>query len=251
MTLKARLAAGEICLGLWLGLGSDASAELAGGIGFDWCLIDAEHGPNDLSRIESQLRALATTDTLAVVRVPAGEDWIIKQVLDLGAQTILVPLVNTGAEAQQVARAMRYPPDGHRGMGAALARASGFNAQTDYATTANADICCLVQVETVEAIENLDAIVEAEGVDGVFLGPADLSADMGYPGQLDHPKVDAVIDDALARIVAKGKAAGIITFDPSRIAKYKKMGVSFLGIGADVISLRNALKTELGAARDA
>jgi len=247
--LKSRLEAGECCLGVWLASGSDAIAELAGAVGFDWCLIDGEHGPNDIPRIEAQLRALAATGCDAVVRVPQGEDWIIKQVLDLGAKTLLVPMVDSAEDASRVARAMRYPPDGHRGMGAVLARASGFGADTDYATSANAGMCCIVQAETVAAMDALDDIARTEGVDGVFIGPADLSADMGYPGQADHPEVVARIEEGIQTIRAAGKPAGIITFDPAQVAYYQKLGVTLLGVGADMSALRSALVSLLAEVR--
>lgn len=240
--LKKAMKAGQVQHGIWLGSGSGLIAELAGGAGFDWCLIDGEHGPNTVTEILPQLQALAATGTSAVVRIASAEVWMVKQVLDLGVQTVLVPMVDTGAEAELMARAMRYPPAGIRGMGAALARASGYNANSDYVHQANAEMCLLVQAESAAAVANLDDILAVEGVDGVFVGPADLSADMGYPGQLDHPEVEAVIDDIIARTVAAGKIAGIINTDESRFAEYARKGVTFLGVGIDVISLQSALR---------
>ncbi len=244
--LKSALAEGRVQHGLWLGLGSPTVAELAGGAGFDWCLIDAEHGPNTVPTILPQLQALAAQDCPAVVRVPTGEDWILKQILDLGCQTVLVPLVHGADEASAAAAAVRYPPQGVRGMGAALARASDYSRITDYVATANDQICLIVQAESRAAIEAIDDIAATDGVDGVFIGPADLSADMGYPGEPETPEVEEAIDHAIARITAAGKAAGIITFDPNRFAEYEGKGVTFLGVGGDTTILSSALQALKG-----
>ncbi|WP_370641120.1 HpcH/HpaI aldolase/citrate lyase family protein [Nereida sp. MMG025] len=238
--MKSRLAAGEMQLGIWLASASPTIAELATGVGFDWCLIDAEHGPNTSASILAQLQAFR--DAQPVVRVPIGQDWVIKQVLDLGAQSILVPMVNTGQQAQDIVAMTRYAPAGRRGLGGAVARATFYNQTPDYATTANDQICVMVQVETREALENLDEIVSTDGVDVVFIGPADLSADMGYLGQMDAPAVQTAIDDAIKRITATGKSAGIITFDPAEMRHYSDLGVTFLGVGSDVTTLSSALR---------
>jgi len=245
-TLKQSLQAGRMQRGIWLTSGAPVLAELAGNAGFDWCLIDGEHGPNTLSEIQPQLQALAISGTQAVVRVANAESWMIKQVLDLGCQTVLVPMVSDAKTAAAMARAMRYPPDGNRGMGAGLARATGFGAVADYPHTANDQVCLLVQAETAAAVANIDAIAATEGVDGVFVGPADLSADMGYPGQPDHPEVEKAIDHLIARTVAVGKIAGIITFDENRIAAYAAKDVTFLGVGGDMAVLNTALRALAG-----
>lgn len=241
-TLKKALQAGQVQHGIWLTSGTGILAELAGNAGFDWCLIDGEHGPNTVSEILPQLQALAISGTSAVVRVANPEAWMIKQVLDLGCQTVLVPMVDDAQTAHAMARAMRYPPVGNRGMGAALARATGFGAVADYPHSANDQVCLLVQAESAQAVANIDAIAATDGVDGVFVGPADLSADMGYPGQPDHPEVEKAIDYLIARTVAAGKIAGIIGFDESRFAAYARKGVTFLGVGADMIVLNAALR---------
>jgi len=241
-TLKRTLKSGQVQRGIWLTSGTGILAELAGTAGFDWCLIDGEHGPNTVSEILPQLQALAISGTPAVVRVANAEAWMIKQVLDLGCQTVVVPMVDDAQTADAMARAMRYPPQGNRGMGASLARATGFGAVADYPHTANDQVCLLVQAESAQAVENIDAIAATEGVDGVFVGPADLSADMGYPGQPDHPEVEAAIDHLIARTVAAGKIAGIITFDESRLTEYAEKGVTFLGVGGDMMVLGSALR---------
>ncbi len=240
--LKTALQAGKLQHGLWLATASPVVAELAGGAGFDWCLIDGEHGPNTVPQMLSQVQALAGTGTAVVIRTASAEVWMVKQALDLGVQTVLVPMVDNAAKAAEMARAMRYPPDGIRGMGAALARASGYGAIADYPHTANAQMCLLVQAESAAAVTNIDAIAATKGVDGVFVGPADLSADMGYPGQPDHPEVDKAIDHLIARTLAAGKIAGIITFDETRFARYATQGVTFLGVGGDVTVLGSALR---------
>ena len=241
-TLKRTLKSGQVQRGIWLTSGTGILAELAGTAGFDWCLIDGEHGPNTVSEILPQLQALAISGTPAVVRVANAEAWMIKQVLDLGCQTVVVPMVDDAQTADAMARAMRYPPQGNRGMGASLARATGFGAVADYPYTANDQVCLLVQAESAQAVENIDAIAAIEGVDGVFVGPADLSADMGYPGQPDHPEVEAAIDHLIARTVAAGKIAGIITFDESRLNEYAEKGVTLLGVGGDMMVLGSALR---------
>lgn len=238
--LKSALAQGTLQNGLWLALASATVAEAAGKAGFDWCLIDAEHGPNTLTTIAAQLQALAGTPAHPVVRVPMGEDWMLKQVLDLGAQTVVVPMVNTSEQAAQVAAAVRYPGVGSRGMGAVLARASGYGEIVDYVSSANDEIFLFVQVESAEAVENIDAIAATEGVDGIFVGPADLSADMGFVGQMDAPEVLAAIDHVYARTQAAGKVIGTITFDEGDFTTQVEKGVRFLGLGGDAVLMRRA-----------
>lgn len=240
--LKARLQAGEVLTGVWLSSASSLLAEMAGRAGFDWCLIDGEHSPQSLPDMLPLLQALAATPTPAVVRIPAAEDWMVKQALDMGAHAVLVPLVHDADTARRMASAMRYPPDGHRGMGAAMARASAFGAMTGYVHQANHNACLIVQAESRAALDNIDAIAAIDGVDGVFIGPADLSADMGFVGQLEHPQVDAAIDHIITRTHAAGKFSGVLTFNPERIAKYRAMGVGFLGVGGDVAILGKALR---------
>ena len=240
-TLKAALTRGEMQSGLWLAMASPVGAELAGNAGFDWCLIDAEHGPNTLSTIIAQLQALAGTRAAPVVRVPFGSDWILKQVLDLGVQTLVVPMVNSAEQARQVAAAVRYPGQGVRGMGAVLSRASGYGEIVDYVTSANAEICLFVQIESSEAVANVDEIAAVEGVDGLFVGPADLSADLGHVGHPDHAQVQAAIARVYAAAAAADKFAGTITFDASAFDGLAAQGVRFLGLGGDVHVLREAL----------
>ncbi len=249
--LKAAMQAGQMQIGLWQNSGSALVSEIAGATGFDWCLIDGEHAPYDPAGIAGQLRALELGGTNAVVRVPVGADWVIKQVLDLGAQTLMVPMVDTPQQAQQVVRATRYAPEGVRGLGASVARVSGYGRIADYATTANDRIGVIVQAETRRAIANLDEIVAVDGVDCVFIGPADLSADMGHRGNPGAPDVVDTIADAITRIRAGGKAAGIIHDDPAEFGRLAALGITFLGIGADVALMRAGFAEQLARARAA
>jgi 4-hydroxy-2-oxoheptanedioate aldolase len=238
---KQSILAGQRQIGLWLGLANAYTAELAGTAGFDWLVIDGEHAPNDIRSMLAQLQALAASPSHAVVRVPIGETWMIKQVLDIGAQTLLVPMVESADQARQLVAATRYPPHGVRGIGSALARASHFNAIGDYIATAAEEICLLLQVETPAGVAAIPDLVGIEGVDGIFVGPSDLAASMGYPGNPAHPDVQAVVVEAIKRIVAGGKPAGILTADPILIDQYLSIGAAFVAVGSDVAVLRRGL----------
>ncbi|SEB23361.1 aldolase/citrate lyase family protein [Variovorax sp. YR216] len=223
-------------IGLWLGLADAYSAEICAGAGFDWLLIDGEHSPNGLQSVLQQAQAIAAyPGANAIARVPLGHGdagaALIKQYLDLGVQTLLVPMVDTAEQAQAIVRAMRYPPHGIRGMGGA--RASGWGRYPAYAKEANDRVCLLVQAESREALANLDAIAAVDGVDGVFIGPADLSASMGHLGNSSHPEVQAAIEDAIARINRAGKAAGILTPDEALAKRYLELGALFVAVGLD------------------
>jgi 4-hydroxy-2-oxoheptanedioate aldolase len=233
-TLKKALGAGETLFGCWLSLADAGAAEIMGTTGFDWLLIDGEHAPNDIRSIRAQLTALQSSASPTVVRVPIGETWVIKQVLDAGAQTILVPMVESAEQARELVRACTYPPTGTRGVGASSARASHFGAISDYITTADDQICLLIQVESRAGIAALDEILAVDGIDGVFIGPADLAADMGFLGNSDAPEVQETILDALGRIAASDKAAGIMSLG-NDTATYVKAGARFIAIGIDVL----------------
>jgi 4-hydroxy-2-oxoheptanedioate aldolase len=239
---KAALKAGLPQIGLWLNTGEALPAEIAAGAGFDWLVIDSEHGPNDLRSIIDQMRAIAPSTSEPVVRPPSGETWFIKQLLDSGARTLLIPMVDTVEQAEALVQAVRYPPRGSRGLGAAVARASGFNAIADYAQTADDEICLLVQAETKTAIANLEAIAAVDGIDGIFIGPADLSADLGFIGRIEAPEVQEVIESAIGRIIAAGKPAGILTFSETLNRRYLDLGATFVAVGADVNELGSALR---------
>jgi len=233
---KQALADKRAQIGLWCGLADHYTTEICAGAGFDWLLLDGEHAPNDLRTLLQQAQVVAAyPGTHAIGRVPMGHGHVgqalIKQYLDLGLQTLLVPMVDTAEQAKELVRSMRYPPDGVRGMGGA--RASRWGRYPNYAKEANAQVCLLVQAETREAIANLDAILAVDGVDGVFIGPADLSATHGHVGNPGHPEMQKLIDDTIGRIVKAGKAAGILTADEPLARHYLELGATFVAVGLD------------------
>ncbi|WP_085119595.1 4-hydroxy-2-oxoheptanedioate aldolase [Serratia proteamaculans] len=233
-------------IGLWLGLCSSYSAELLAGSGFDWLLIDGEHAPNNVQTVLGQLQAIASYPSQPVVRPAWNDAVLIKQLLDIGVQTLLIPMIQNAEQARDAVRATRYPPHGIRGVGSALARASRWNRVPDYLQQADAQMCVLVQIETREAVKNLDEILQVEGVDGVFIGPADLSADMGYAGNPQQPEVQRTIDDAIACISAAGKAPGILTANPELAQHYLASGALFVAVGVDTTLLARAAESLAG-----
>lgn len=238
---KQALQDGDTQIGLWLALADGYCAEICAGAGFDWVVLDGEHGPNDLRSLLSQLQALAAYPAShPVVRVPAGDAVLIKQVLELGAQTLLVPMVETADQAAAIVRATRYPPEGIRGLGSAIARSSRWTRIADYPGTANREIGVLVQIETRPALDNLEAIAAVEGIDGLFIGPDDLAASLGYPGNPGQADMQAVIEDTVGRIRATGKPAGIIWGDEQRARRYLDLGCQFVAVGADAVLLAHA-----------
>jgi 4-hydroxy-2-oxoheptanedioate aldolase len=237
---KHGLAAHRRQLGAFLALADAHSAELMASAGFDWLLIDCEHGPNDLRSILAQLQALAGYPVQPVLRLADHDPARIKQVLDLGVQSLLVPMVDDADQAAALVEAMHYPPRGIRGVGAGMARAARWNAVQDYYAQAGGQLCLAVQIETAAGLDNLDAIAAVDGVDGVFLGPADLAAALGHLGQPTHPAVRAAIENALPRIRAAGKAAGVYCAEPELAAHYAALGASFFLVAADAILLRGA-----------
>ncbi|HTR35515.1 MAG TPA: 4-hydroxy-2-oxoheptanedioate aldolase [Bryobacteraceae bacterium] len=232
-TFKAALKNGQAQIGLWIGLANSYTAELCAGAGFDWLLIDGEHAPNDVRSILGQLQAMSAYPVHPIVRPVIGDVPLIKQLLDIGAQTLLVPLVETAEQAKQLVAAMRYPGAGIRGVGPSLARASQWSRIPDYVHTANDEMCLLVQVETRKGLDNLDAIASVEGVDGVFIGPSDLSAALGHLGNANHPEVQSTIEDMIRRIRAAGRAAGILTLDEGLARHYLSLGALFVAVGQD------------------
>lgn len=241
-TFKKALAEGETLFGCWMSIAESYTAEIMGNAGFDWLLIDGEHSPNDIRSIRDQMIALKSSPSHPIVRVPIGETWMIKQVLDLGVQTILVPMVETAAQARELVRACRYPPEGIRGVGYTVGRASSFGQIENYGPTADAQISLLVQVENKTGLDNLDDILAVDGVDGVFIGPADLSASMGYLGQTAHPDMQATILAALRHISDSGKAAGILTTDDTMIQASLDAGARFVAVAMDIALLLNGGK---------
>jgi 4-hydroxy-2-oxoheptanedioate aldolase len=230
---KRALQAGKPQIGLWSSLSSNYSVEVIAGAGFDWILLDCEHSPNDLESLLTQLQAAAPYPTTSIVRVPWNDMVTIKRVLDIGAQALLVPYVSTAEEALAAVAYTRYPPKGVRGV-AGTTRATRFGRVKDYAKRAHEEICLLVQVETQAALDNIEAICAVEGVDGVFIGPADLHASMGYVGEVANPKVKPLIDDAIRRIRKAGKAPGILTPNEADAKHWLECGALFVAVGADV-----------------
>ena len=240
----AAIRQGHTQIGCWVGLADANVAEALAGCGFDWLLLDGEHAPNDVRTVLEQLRAVAPYAASPIVRPVQGDVALIKQYLDVGAQTLLVPMVDTPEHAALLVKAMRYPPEGIRGVGAALARASRWNQVENYLNMANEQMCLLVQAETPLAMKNVEAIAKTEGVDGVFFGPADLSASMGFRGQPSHPEVQKAIIDAIAKVRSAGKAAGILVTDKTLANDYLAHGANFVAVGVDTTLLVKAA-TEL------
>jgi 4-hydroxy-2-oxoheptanedioate aldolase len=230
-------------IGLWLGLADAYSAELCATAGFDWLLIDGEHAPNDLRTTLGVLQAVAAYPSHPVVRIPHGDAVLIKQVLELGATTLLVPMVESAAQARELVRAMRYPPAGVRGVGSGLARSSRWGGNSNYLAEANDGVCLLVQVETIDAVAHLDEIVTVDGVDGVFIGPADLAASIGKLGQPGHADVRAVVEDAIVRIRRAGKGAGVLATDEALARRYIELGANFVAVGVDATLLAGAARS--------
>jgi 4-hydroxy-2-oxoheptanedioate aldolase len=247
---KHAIAKGELQLGCWLGLADSYVAEISAGAGFDWLLIDGEHAPNDLRSIVAQLQVIAARDTHVVVRPPIGETWLIKQLLDAGAQSLLIPMVESAEQAQALVDAVTYPPQGVRGVGSALARASDFAAIGDYLTSARDEICLLAQVENRKGLDALDDILAVEGLDGVFIGPSDLAADLGFIGQAGAPEVKKVVVSALEKIVASGKAAGILTLDTDFQRECRDIGARFIATDIDVSLFARNMRNAAVSARN-
>jgi len=230
---KRALKANKAQIGLWSSLSSNYSVEVIAGAGFDWILLDCEHSPNDLESVLTQLQAAAPYPTHPVVRVPWNDMVTIKRVLDVGAQSLLIPYVSTAEEAKAAVAHTRYPTAGVRGV-AGTTRATRFGRIKDYAKRAHEEICVLVQVETQAAVDNIESICAVDGVDGVFIGPADLHASLGYTGEIANPKVKPMIDDAIKRIRKAGKAPGILTPNEADAKHWLGCGGLFVAVGADV-----------------
>jgi 4-hydroxy-2-oxoheptanedioate aldolase len=233
-----RIRDGKPRFGMWLASGSGYVTEICAGSGIDWVLLDQEHAPNDLRTTLEQLQVLAGyPDVDVVVRPPAADPVAIKRLLDIGAQNIIVPMIDNPREALAAVAETRYPPEGMRGVGSALARASRWNRISDYLVTADATVSLTLQVETVAGLAQLGDIADVDGVDAVFIGPADLAASMGKLGQPEHPDVVSTIENALATIAEHGKSAGVNAFNEAVARRYLQAGASFVLVGADVALL--------------
>ena len=230
---KRALRAARAQIGLWSSLSSNYTVEVIAGAGFDWILLDTEHSPSELENLLTQLQAAAPYATHPVVRVAWNDMVTIKRVLDVGAQSLLVPYVSSAAEAKNAVSYTRYPPGGVRGV-AGTTRATRFGRIKDYARRAHEEICLLVQVETEQALQSIEAICAVDGVDGVFIGPADLHASLGHTGEIANPKVKPLIDDAIRRIRKCGRAPGILTPNEADARHWLECGALFVAVGADV-----------------
>jgi len=222
--------------GLWVTLANPNSAELVAGSGFDWLLLDTEHSPALLPTVMAQLQAVAAYPCHPVVRPTWNDNLQIKRYLDIGAQTLLLPYVQNAAEAEHAVAGMRYAPRGVRGVGGTV-RATRYGRVPDYMQRCEDELCLLIQAETGEALEQLDAMVAVDGVDGVFIGPADLAASLGHPGEPRHPKVVAAVESAIARIRKAGKAPGVLTVDETLARRYMAAGSLFTAVGVDAALL--------------
>jgi 4-hydroxy-2-oxoheptanedioate aldolase len=233
-TFKQAIKAGRSQIGLWSTLATSATVEVLAGAGFDWLCLDTEHAPNELPMVLSQLQAAAAGGPAhPIVRVPWNDMVTIKRYLDIGAQTILIPYIQTEEEARNAVAYTRYPPKGVRGF-AGGQRATQFGRIEDYAHSFEEQLCILIQIETKKGLDNLEAIAAVDGIDGIFIGPGDLSASLGHIGQFTHPEVTAAIDEAIKRIRAAGKAPGILTPNEALARHYIGLGTLFTAVGADV-----------------
>lgn len=228
---KRRLAEPGVQYGMWISMADPVAAEISAGAGFDWLMIDAEHSPNDLRTLLVQLQAVTGYDVSTVIRPPKGDSVIIKQYLDLGAQTVLIPMVETAEQAAEMVRATRYPPAGVRGV--ATGRAARWGRVDNYFREANDEMCVLVQVETLTGIENLTEIAQVDGVDGVFIGPSDLGAALGHIGDPSHVEVRTAVTDAIRAVRAAGKPAGVLSVNPDLAREYRDAGANFVAVGVD------------------
>jgi 4-hydroxy-2-oxoheptanedioate aldolase len=234
---KAALKAGRHQLGLWSGLGGPVAPEILAAAGFDWVVLDTEHAPFEVADVLPMLQAFAAwPDVAPVVRPAINDAVLIKRHLDQGAQTLILPYVQSAAEARAAVAAMAYPPAGVRGV-AGMTRASRYGLVEDYSARAGEELCLIVQVETRAALDALAEIATVPGVDGVFIGPADLSASLGFPGQQGHPEVVAAIEGALGRLKALGVPAGILTLDAAFARRCMDLGTAFTAVGVDVAIL--------------
>ncbi len=231
-------------VGMFVSSGDPTAAEICAGAGFDYLLIDGEHSPLSLEAILAQLRAIAAYPTLPVVRVPDNDEALIKQYLDLGAQSLIVPMVDSAEDARRAARAVSYPGEGVRGVGAALARSARWGRVPDYLPQARRSISLIVQAESAAAVESIGSIAAVDGVDGIFIGPSDLSASMGLLGQQTHPDVVAAVEHVIEAAHAAGRFAGVNAFAPEQARRYVEAGADFVNVGADVALLARAAEEQ-------
>lgn len=237
------MAGKETTYGLWLGIPDTSVAEMMAGAGFDWLVVDHEHGPYEVRDVMAQLQAIAPYDVAPVVRPVDGNRSLLKKLCDIGAQTFLVPMIDTAEQAAEVVDAVKYPPAGSRGLGTSMARAARWNTVPEYIRHANDEMYVIVQVESTTALQNVEAIAAVDGVDAIFVGPSDLSASMGHGGGVSHPEVRNAVSDALRQVRRAGKDAGLLCLDPSQVTHYVGCGANFVGIGVDTLLIGNAARS--------
>lgn len=242
---KRALREGRTQIGLWSSTGSAAVVEMLGGAGYDWLLLDTEHTPSELPDIVAQMRALAGSRSEPIVRPAWNDTVVIKRLLDAGARSLLVPFVQDEEEATRAVRAIRYPPHGVRGVSVS-SRANAYGRVGDYFARVHDELCLLVQLETQAALGRLEAIAAVDGVDGLFIGPSDLAADLGHLNNPGHPDVQAAIRSAAERCRAAGKPAGILAPVEADARRYLEWGYAFVAVGADMGVLRKAADELLG-----
>lgn len=245
-TFKSAILNGEVQLGIWTNARDPIVLEMIGDTGFEFVTIDCEHAPNDLSEVVSSLQALRPTAAQATVRVPGLDPVNIKRVLDAGAQTLFVPYVQTVEEAELAAASVAYPPQGIRGV-AGITRATGFGTYDDYMAKARDEICLIVQIETQQGLDNLEGIAAVEGIDAIFIGPADLSASIGYPGNMTAEPVKAAIRDAIERVTAAGKPAGFLALNQELLELARAAGAKFIVPAIDMALLQQGAKANVAA----
>ena len=247
---KHALAEGRLQIGLWCSLASAIAAEIVADSGFDWLLLDAEHSPNEVPDLLAALQAMARGTASPIVRPPWNDPVLIKRVLDIGAPSVLLPYVQNAEEARRAVTSTRYPPAGIRGV-TGSGRAARYGRVADYLTEAEREICVLVQVETRAALGELEAIAAVDGVDGVFIGPSDLAASLGHIGHPQHPEVQVALADAVRRLTALGKPAGILTANQDEARRYIGWGYLFVAVGVDVGLLARGADTLARAFKNA
>lgn len=245
---KAALRAGKSQIGVWNTIPGQVVTEILAGAGFDVVVIDTEHSLTDVPDVLGMLQALAGYPVAHAVRPASNDPVLIKRMLDIGAQTLIIPYVQNADEARAAVRAMRYAPRGFRGV-SGTTRAGRYGAIADYIQTAETELCLIVQVETTEALDQIDAIAAVDGVDMIFIGPSDLAASMGYPGLPGHPEVKAAVEAAIQRIVAAGKPAALLTLDHEFARRCMALGSTFTVVAIDIPELAGATKAAAAAFR--
>lgn len=241
-TFKQQLNADTRTIGLWLGLPDQSAVEISAGAGFDWLLIDAEHAPWETRDLLTALQVIAAYPVAPIVRPLNDDPAQLKRLLDIGVQSFLIPMVHSAEQATKIISTVRYPPRGVRGLGTSLARAARWNRVEAYIDQANDEICIIVQIESVEGLENIEAIANVDGVDAIFIGPSDLGAALGFPGQPTHPDVVIAVEEAIHVITKLGKPAGVLAPARAQFDIYAKAGATFIGVGTDTGVLASGTK---------